>query len=80
LTSGAFNGTNATEDGNGEPAHERIHYSPFFATMVADGLVPAIFSLALGRTSSDEGYIAFGGLPPVEVQGALTSSPMLLVS
>jgi hypothetical protein len=80
LTGGVYNGTNSTEDGNGEPAHKKIHYSSFFATMVADGLVAPIFSLALGRTGSDEGYIAFGGLPPVKVQGSWVSSPMLLVS
>jgi hypothetical protein len=80
LTGGVFNGTNATKDGNGEPGHEKIHYSSFFATMVADGLVAPIFSLALGRNNSDASYIAFGGLPPINIHGSLTSTPMLLVS
>jgi hypothetical protein len=73
-----YPGTNGTYDD--EPGHEARHYSPFFASLVAEGSVPPIFSLALAANGSGESYIAFGGLPPVEVEGRLVSTPMLLVS
>jgi hypothetical protein len=75
-----WNGTNITADGNGEIAHQRLGYRPFLATMIDEGLIPPIFSIALAHAYSDESYIAFGGLPPVKTDGTFTSSPMLLVS
>ncbi|KAF2115273.1 aspartic peptidase domain-containing protein [Lophiotrema nucula] len=45
--------------------------------MVSDRLIPPVFSLALGRSNSDESYIAFGGLPPVKVDGNFTSTPLI---
>jgi hypothetical protein len=76
-----YPGKNLTnEDANGDPAHAYKPYSSFFNTMITEGLVPPVFSLALARVGTDESYIAFGGLPPVEVEGKLVSTPMLLVS
>jgi hypothetical protein len=46
--------------------------------MVSDGLIPDLFSLAIERDiSGAAGYLAFGGLPPVSVDGPFTSTPLL---
>ena len=40
-----------------------------------------MFSLALERqTSGPAGYLAFGGLPPVNVTGNWTSTPILITT
>lgn len=76
----AYPGTNATADNS---TLNRITYSPIFQTMIAQGLNPPIFSMALqrGAASGDNvpgGYIAFGGLPPVSVDPAdFVSTPVL---
>jgi hypothetical protein len=72
----AYAGTNPSLDG--PPPAEPIIYSPIFTTMVSDGLVPDLFSLAIERDiSGASGYLAFGGLPPVSVDGPFTSTPIL---
>jgi hypothetical protein len=80
LTRGVFNGTNATEDNSGV-GHERLPSRTIFATMVEDGKIPPIFTVALGRNDSDESYIALGeSLPPVNLADQFVRTPMLLVS
>jgi hypothetical protein len=80
LSRGVFNGSNATEDNSGI-GQERLPSSSIFATMVADGKMRPIFSVALGRNDSDESYIAFGeGLPPVKASSHFVRTSMLLVS
>ncbi|KAH8650008.1 aspartic peptidase domain-containing protein [Xylariales sp. PMI_506] len=73
LTS-AYSGTNASED----TGADFVEYDPLFTTMVEQNLSAPYFSLALSRNSPD-GYIAFGGLPPVEHEGDFASSPILLL-
>lgn len=46
---------------------ERVPYDPIFTTMYKQNLTSAMFSMAIQRQSG--GYIAFGGLPPVNVTG-----------
>ncbi|KAK3633523.1 hypothetical protein LTR56_015776 [Elasticomyces elasticus] len=77
---GVWNGSTSSADGDGNPAHDRVTYSSIFHSMWSEGLVAPSFSLALprGHHSSDEGYIAFGGLPPVQVEGHFTSTPIVL--
>ncbi|KAK5731453.1 hypothetical protein LTR17_011341 [Elasticomyces elasticus] len=78
---GLWNGSTSSADGDGNSAHDRVSYSSIFHSMWSEGLVAPSFSLALPRghsSSEDEGYIAFGGLPPVEVEGHFTSTPIVL--
>ncbi|KAK4948989.1 hypothetical protein LTR10_012362 [Elasticomyces elasticus] len=78
---GVWNGSISSADGDGNPAHDRVPYSSIFHSMWSEGLVAPSFSLALPRghhSSEDEGYIAFGGLPPVQVEGHFTSTPIVL--
>ncbi|KAK3620562.1 hypothetical protein LTR56_023344 [Elasticomyces elasticus] len=78
---GVWNGSISSADGDGNPAHDRVPYSSIFHSMWSEGLVAPSFSLALPRghpSSEDEGYIAFGSLPPVEVEGHFTPTPIVL--
>ncbi|KAK5120470.1 hypothetical protein LTR85_006125 [Meristemomyces frigidus] len=69
----AFAGDNATIDNpnvTGIAPGDQDPYSPVVQRMIAQGLNPPLFTLALERSSDlDEnvpgGYVAFGGLPPV---------------
>jgi len=76
----AYPGTNATAD---DMILNRIEYSPIVETMIAQGLNPPIFSMALQRPAVSGnnvpgGYIAFGGLPPVSVDPAsFVSTPII---
>jgi Eukaryotic aspartyl protease len=73
----AYAGTDPSLDGT--PAAPWIPYSPIFDTMVSDGLIPDLFSLAILRdVSGPSGYLAFGGLPPVSFKGNFTNTPILL--
>jgi hypothetical protein len=56
-------------DGSDDPTHQ---YDPVFTTMWKQSLTPPLFSIALSREGKekDESYLAFGGLPPVEVNDA----------
>lgn len=75
----AYAGTDPSQD-NG-PGGQWIPYSPIFDTMVSDGLIPDLFSLAILRdVSGPSGYLAFGGLPPVSFKGNFTSTPILLTT
>lgn len=49
--------------------------------MYTDGLVSPLFSLAILRNiSGDSGYLALGGLPPVNISGDFTSTPILITT
>ncbi|KAK5171269.1 uncharacterized protein LTR77_004413 [Saxophila tyrrhenica] len=77
----AWHGNDPTKDG--QPGHGRIQQETLFQTMMKDKIVPPMFSLALERpvsnsSTADQGYIAFGGLPPVQADGPFTCSPILL--
>ena len=52
-------------------------YDPVFTHMYKSGLSPSFFALALQRGSSG-GYLAFGGLPPVNITSEFTSTPIEL--
>ncbi|CZR50183.1 related to pepsin II-1 precursor [Phialocephala subalpina] len=78
LTS-AYAGTDPTLDNSA--SGEQIEYSPIFQTMYTAGLVSPLFSLAILRDiSGDSGYLALGGLPPVDINGTFTSTPILITS
>lgn len=73
LTS-AFAGNDPTVD-----SHDtEVEYSPIITTMIDEGLIPPVFSLALVRNSSD-GYLALGGLPPVDYTEPFASAPVKIV-
>lgn len=74
LTS-AYQGTNVSAD----TVETEIKYDPIITTMIKQKLIDPVFSLALKR-NSDSGYLALGGLPPVEYTGSFTSTPILMVS
>lgn len=69
----AFVGNDPTIDNpniTGTAPGDQEPYSPVVQTMIAQGLNPPLFTLALERSSDlndnvPGGYIAFGGLPPV---------------
>ena len=77
----AFKGTNFTLDNQ----DHNLEYDPLFRTMIKQGLVAPLFSLAVMRTNSTEyikphgGYIAFGGLPPVSFDPVFGSTPIQIV-
>lgn len=71
---GEFNGTSDTTDNFN---YTQIEYDPIFTTMSKQG-VPPVFSIAQQR-DTDQGYIAFGGLPPVRTTGPFASTPILIV-
>lgn len=74
LTS-AFVGTNSSvNDGD-----KQIPYDPIMTSMIKRGLIEPVFSLALER-DSDNGFLALGGLPPVNYTGPFASTPILMVS
>lgn len=80
LTRGFFKGTNATEDNSGV-GHERLPSRLIFATMIENGKLPPIFTVALGRNNINGSYIAFGeSLSPVKVIDHFIRTPILLVS
>jgi hypothetical protein len=79
LSTGAYAGTNPTLDN--APAGEQIVYSPIFDTLVADGLIPDLFSLAILRdVSGPSGYLSLGGLPPITFNETFISTPILITS
>jgi hypothetical protein len=53
---------------------KRIPYDPIFTTMYKSGLTSAMFSMAIERETG--GYIAFGGLPPVQTLGDYATVPI----
>jgi hypothetical protein len=90
----AYVGTDSSIDNRtvaGTAPGERQFYSPIVETMIAQGLHPPVFSLALQRPAVKNttavtdneagGYISFGGLPPVNVNPlSFVSTPLLIVS
>jgi hypothetical protein len=68
----------------GEQDDERLgyltNYSPFFTSMVDQGLVDPMFSVAIDRHSSG-GLLAWGGLAPVEtLSGVAAYTDLIIVS
>jgi aspergillopepsin I len=59
---------------------ERTPYDPFFTSAYKENLTAPTFSLALMRGQSG-GYIAFGGLPPVQgVNGSFANTKIEILS
>lgn len=82
-----FAGDNPTIDNSnvtGTAPGDQELYSPVVQSMIAQGLNPPLFTLALERSSDlndnvPGGYIAFGGLPPVSGKtGRFVSTPILI--
>ena len=63
-----YSGTDPTKDSNAN----RILYNPIFTTMYKTGLSSAMFSMAIERGAG--GYLAFGGLPPVNSTGGWSNT------
>lgn len=74
LLTSAYEGTNASADA----LDTQVEYNPIITTLIDDGLIDPVFSLALER-NSDSGYLALGGLPPVNCTGSFASTPILKV-
>ncbi|KAB8304306.1 hypothetical protein EYC80_003717 [Monilinia laxa] len=56
-------------------------YNPIFTTLYKDGLVDSLFSLAIERdVSGPAGYLALGGVPPVDFVQDFASTPILVTS
>ncbi|KUI55483.1 hypothetical protein VP1G_02815 [Cytospora mali] len=72
LLTSAYEGTNASDDST------QVEYNPIITTLIKDGLIDPVFSLALER-NSDSGYLALGGLPPVNYTGSFASTPILML-
>lgn len=75
LTS-AFAGTNSSVNDNDKQV---LPYDPIMTTMIKRDLIEPMFSLVLDR-DSDNGYLALGGLPPVNHTGTIATTPILMVS
>jgi Eukaryotic aspartyl protease len=65
-----YQGSDPTRDTNSQ----KNQYDPIFTTMYKSGLSSAMFSMAIQRGTG--GYIAFGGLPPVNYTGSFASTPI----
>lgn len=65
-----FQGTDPARDAN----DKRNQYDPIFTKMYKTGLSSAMFSMAIERGTG--GYMAFGGLPPVNYTGSFASTPI----
>lgn len=70
----AFTGSNS----NADSASNQKLYNPLFTNMYTEGQVAPLFSLALDRTGG--GYLAIGGLPPVDYIPIFSSSPFQILS
>lgn len=75
LLTSAYAGTNTSTDS----LETQVEYSTIITTMIKEALIEPVFSLALDR-NSDSGYLALGGLPPVNHSGSFASTPILMVS
>ena len=68
----AFASSSAIHD-IGSPGH-RV-YDPIFTTMHKQGVTAPVFSVAMdGRNGT--GWLAFGGIPPVDYVGEFSSTPI----
>lgn len=74
LLTSAYEGTDPDDDS----LDNQVVYDPIITTMIKQGLIDPVFSLALER-NSDSGYLALGGLPPVNYTGSFASTPILMV-
>ncbi|CRG87548.1 hypothetical protein PISL3812_04566 [Talaromyces islandicus] len=71
---GSYGLTSAFEEAN---PNELRQYSPVFESMYnKTGQIDPVFSLALQR-GDDAGYLAFGGLPPVDVEHDFASTKIV---
>jgi hypothetical protein len=62
-------------------AAEQIVYSPMLETLYKNGKIAPLFSLAILRDiSGPSGYLALGGLPPVNFTEGFTSTPILITT
>ncbi|TVY50709.1 putative aspartic-type endopeptidase, partial [Lachnellula cervina] len=64
-----------------DPHNNTVHafYDPIFTTMYKQGLVAPMFSLAIERDlSGPAGYLALGGLPPVDFVEDFASTPIVI--
>lgn len=66
------------DDPDADTEDSQVVYNPIITTLIDEGLIEPIFSLALDR-NSDDGYLALGGLPPVNYTGSFASTPILMV-
>ncbi|GFF40251.1 probable aspartic-type endopeptidase AFUA_3G01220 [Aspergillus udagawae] len=56
-------------------------YNPIFATMYEQGLIDPFFSIVMSRNASSgtaAGYLALGGLPPIDIKGNFSATPILI--
>lgn len=74
LTS-AFYGTNSSVN----DIDKQVPYDPIMTSMIKQGSIEPMFSLVLDRDSND-GYLALGGLPPVNRTGTFSTTPILMVT
>lgn len=72
-----FNTTDQSQNFAGSPSHSK--YDPIFTSMYKQGLVPPLFSMAMDR-SAQKGWLAFGGLPPVDHGSDYARAPIRIVS
>lgn len=74
LLTSAYAGTDPSADSE----DTQVVYNPIITTLIDEGLIEPVFSLALDR-NSDSGYLALGGLPPVNYTGAFATTPIKIV-
>ncbi len=72
-----FSNTSSSPRIPGSPAHHK--YDPIFTNMYKQGLVPPVFSVAVDK-KNQSGYLAFGGLPPVDISHDFAKTPIRMVS
>lgn len=75
LLTSAYEGT----DPDADTEATQVEYDPIITTLIKEGLIEPVFSLALDR-NSDSGSLALGGLPPGNYTGSFASTPILMVS
>ncbi|PKX89325.1 pepsin-like aspartic protease [Aspergillus novofumigatus IBT 16806] len=58
-------------------------YNPIFATMYEQGLIDPVFSIVMNRNASNgtaAGYLTLGGLPPTDIKGNFSTTPILVTN
>jgi hypothetical protein len=65
-----------------DPSQDRapLNYNPFFTTAYKNNLVASMFSLAIERGPTAGGYLALGGLPPVDFEPEWATTPIQALS
>ncbi|KAF3763818.1 acid protease [Cryphonectria parasitica EP155] len=74
LLTSAYEGS----DPDADSLETQVEYNSIITTMINESLIDPVFSLALER-NSDGGYLAFGGLPPVNYTGSFATTPILMI-